>query len=105
MPLKSGAGQLRSLRALHLALGISYYKTFLPDKIVHPYAMDAGMLLVLSILMPYVISYFERPIQNLLENFDLIHEDMFIKEISLLCYSECISKTRQFLTKNLLWHP
>lgn len=30
----------RLLRALHLALGISYYKTFLPPKIDHAYAMD-----------------------------------------------------------------
>lgn len=29
-----------ALRALHLALGISYYKTFLPPTILHPYAMD-----------------------------------------------------------------
>jgi UDP-N-acetyl-alpha-D-muramoyl-L-alanyl-L-glutamate epimerase len=32
--------QARSLRALHLALGVSYYKKFLPPKIVHPYAMN-----------------------------------------------------------------
>ncbi|HPG37486.1 MAG TPA: hypothetical protein PK865_01690 [Candidatus Saccharibacteria bacterium] len=29
-----------SLRALHIALGISYYKTFTPPTITHPYAMD-----------------------------------------------------------------
>jgi hypothetical protein len=29
-----------ALRALHMALGVSYYKTFLPAVIVHPYAMD-----------------------------------------------------------------
>ncbi len=34
--------QLRGLRALHLALGVSYYKTFLPPEIIHPYAMDAS---------------------------------------------------------------
>lgn len=34
--------QQRALRALHLALGISYYKTFLPPTIVQPYAMDAS---------------------------------------------------------------
>jgi hypothetical protein len=28
------------LRALHIALGISYYKTFLPPNIMHPYKMD-----------------------------------------------------------------
>jgi len=30
----------RALRALHLALGISYYKLFVPPTIIHPYAMD-----------------------------------------------------------------
>ncbi|HSX05395.1 MAG TPA: hypothetical protein VLF69_02930 [Candidatus Saccharimonadales bacterium] len=34
--------QQRSLRALHLALGVSYYKKFLAPAIVHPYAMDAA---------------------------------------------------------------
>jgi len=34
--------QQRSLRAMHLALGISYYKIFVPPTIVHPYAMDEG---------------------------------------------------------------
>lgn len=34
------AEQQRSLRALHLALGVSYYKIFVPPVIVHPYAMD-----------------------------------------------------------------
>jgi len=38
--LKDTNTQRRSLRALHLALGISYYKTFLPPHIIHPYAMD-----------------------------------------------------------------
>jgi len=28
------------LRSLHLALGISYYKLFLPGQIIHPYKMD-----------------------------------------------------------------
>lgn len=37
-----GAGTGNALRALHLALGISYYKTFLPGIIVHPYAMDGA---------------------------------------------------------------
>jgi hypothetical protein len=32
--------QQRSLRALHLALGVSYYKIFIPPTMVHPYAMD-----------------------------------------------------------------
>jgi UDP-N-acetyl-alpha-D-muramoyl-L-alanyl-L-glutamate epimerase len=39
-PLSSGAEQLRSLRALHLALGLTYYKLFVPGTMVHPYAMD-----------------------------------------------------------------
>jgi hypothetical protein len=34
--------QRRSLRALHLALGVSYYKIFLAPKIIHPYAMDGA---------------------------------------------------------------
>src|SRR5690348_6300743 len=38
--LKDTPEQLRSLRALHLALGVSYYKTFLQPVILHPYAMD-----------------------------------------------------------------
>lgn len=28
------------VRGLHLALGISYYKAFIPPEIIHPYAMD-----------------------------------------------------------------
>jgi len=40
VPLKDTPEQQRSLRALHIALGVSYYKTFLPPIIVHPYAMD-----------------------------------------------------------------
>ncbi len=32
----------RHLRALHIALGISYYKTFLPPKIDHAYSMEAA---------------------------------------------------------------
>ncbi len=31
----------RLLRALHIALGISYYKTFIPPEINHAYSMDA----------------------------------------------------------------
>jgi hypothetical protein len=38
--LKNTPEQRRSLRALHLALGVSYYKIFLPPVMVHPYAMD-----------------------------------------------------------------
>jgi len=38
--LKDTPEQQRSLRALHIALGVSYYKTFLPPVITHPYAMD-----------------------------------------------------------------
>ncbi len=34
--------QRASLRAMHIALGISYYKIFLPSAIEHPYVMDAG---------------------------------------------------------------
>ena len=40
VPLRDTPEQQRSLRALHLALGVSYYKTFLPSLIAHPYAMD-----------------------------------------------------------------
>lgn len=38
--LKDTVSQQRSLRALHLALGVSYYKIFVPPVIVQPYAMD-----------------------------------------------------------------
>ncbi|HSX30459.1 MAG TPA: hypothetical protein VLE99_00900 [Candidatus Saccharimonadales bacterium] len=38
--LKDTPEQQRALRALHLAAGVSYYKKFLPTRIVHPYAMD-----------------------------------------------------------------
>ncbi len=40
VPLLNSPQQQRSLRALHLALGISYYKIFLSPVITHPYAMD-----------------------------------------------------------------
>jgi len=40
VPLKDTPEQQRSLRALHIALGVSYYKTFLQPTIVHPYAMS-----------------------------------------------------------------
>lgn len=40
LPLRDTPTQQRSLRALHIALGVSYYKTFLQSVIVHPYAMD-----------------------------------------------------------------
>src|SRR6476469_3868456 len=39
-PLLDTPEQQRSLRALHIALGVSYYKKFLPKAIAHPYAMD-----------------------------------------------------------------
>ncbi len=39
-PLADSPAQQRSLRALHLALGVSYYKMFVQGSIVHPYAMD-----------------------------------------------------------------
>jgi hypothetical protein len=39
-PLLDTPEQQRSLRALHIALGVSYYKTFIPPVIVHPYAID-----------------------------------------------------------------
>ena len=42
IPLAPGARQLRSLRALHLALGVSYYKIFTPPTIGHPYKMNAS---------------------------------------------------------------
>lgn len=40
VPLKDSPEQLRSLRGLHLGLGVSYYKTFLPPVMQYPYAMD-----------------------------------------------------------------
>jgi hypothetical protein len=40
--LKDTPQQQRGLRTLHIALGVSYYKTFLQPVIVHPYAMDAA---------------------------------------------------------------
>lgn len=40
-PLLDTPAQRRSLRALHLAVGISYYKLFVPPVITQPYAMDA----------------------------------------------------------------
>ncbi|HSX46512.1 MAG TPA: hypothetical protein VLF87_00780 [Patescibacteria group bacterium] len=40
VPLLDTPAQQRSLRALHIALGISYYKIFLPASMAHPYAMD-----------------------------------------------------------------
>jgi len=42
VPILRTPEQQRSLRALHLALGVSYYKKFLPPNIVHPYAMSAA---------------------------------------------------------------
>lgn len=39
--LSNSDAQQHSLRALHLALGISYYKTFLPSTIQHPYTMGS----------------------------------------------------------------
>jgi hypothetical protein len=41
-PLKNTPEQMRSLRALHLALGVSYYKIFVPPAVTHPYAMDGA---------------------------------------------------------------
>jgi len=38
LPVSSTADRI--LRALHLSLGISYYKTFIPDTIDHAYSMD-----------------------------------------------------------------
>lgn len=40
LPLPANANIDRALRALHLALGISYYKIFVPSTIAQPYAMD-----------------------------------------------------------------
>lgn len=40
VPLLDTPEQRRSLRALHLALGVSYYKIFLQPAVTHPYAMD-----------------------------------------------------------------
>lgn len=40
VPLKDTDEQRAALRALHIALGVSYYKTFLPPVIEHPYKMD-----------------------------------------------------------------
>lgn len=42
VPLPVSDGIDRVLRALHLALGISYYKTFLPPTIDHAYKMTMG---------------------------------------------------------------
>ena len=42
LPLIDSAEQSRSLRALHLALGVSYYKIFTPANIIHPYRMSAA---------------------------------------------------------------
>jgi len=39
--LKDTSAQQASLRALHLILGVSYFKIFLAPVIKHPYAMDA----------------------------------------------------------------
>lgn len=39
-PLLDTPEQLRSLRALHLGIGINYYKIFVAPTIAHPYAMD-----------------------------------------------------------------
>lgn len=41
LPLLNTPAQLRSLRALHLALGVSYYKIFTPAHLTHPYRMSA----------------------------------------------------------------
>ncbi len=40
-PLPENDTTDRILRALHIALGISYYKTFLPSEIKHAYTMDS----------------------------------------------------------------
>jgi len=40
--LKDTAAQRASLRALHLALGVSYYKIFVSPAITHPYQMNAS---------------------------------------------------------------
>ncbi|MDB5182401.1 MAG: hypothetical protein JWO47_185 [Candidatus Saccharibacteria bacterium] len=40
--LPSSDAVQRGLRALHIALGVSYYKIFLPPSIEQPYQMDAG---------------------------------------------------------------
>jgi len=40
--LHDSAEQRASLRAVHLALGVSYYKIFTPGTITHPYKMDAS---------------------------------------------------------------
>lgn len=39
--LMSGPEQQACLRALHIALGVSYYKIFVPKRIEHPYEMSA----------------------------------------------------------------
>lgn len=39
-PLLDTPEQLRSLRALHLGIGLNYYKIFVAPAITHPYAMD-----------------------------------------------------------------
>ncbi len=40
--LASGPEQQACLRALHIALGVSYYKIFVPQRIEHPYEMSAA---------------------------------------------------------------
>src|SRR5258708_9148184 len=40
--LKDTPEQAASLRAIHLALGVSYYKIFTPNTMAHPYRMDAN---------------------------------------------------------------
>jgi hypothetical protein len=42
LPLLDTPAQQAALRALHLALGVSYYKLFLPGIIRYPYQMDAS---------------------------------------------------------------
>lgn len=40
LPINTSETSNKVLRALHIALGISYYKTFLPPEIVHSYKMS-----------------------------------------------------------------
>jgi len=72
LPLLDTPTQTRSLRALHLALGVSYYKIFTPSSIVYPYRMAAdeasfwndvwrnglGEFLYVNKLSPYTLGKF-----------------------------------------------
>lgn len=41
-PLPDTPAIQNTLRALHIALGVSYYKAYIPPEIIHPYGMGSG---------------------------------------------------------------